>query len=82
MEQTLRAIEVTGEIDDQQQLHLDAPLPVTGPSRFHVIILITEPTDVDESEWLRNAVNNSAFDFLNEPEEDIYTLTDGKPFHK
>jgi len=35
----------------------------------------------DESEWLRAAATNPAFDFLKGPEEDIYTLADGKPFH-
>lgn len=39
--------------------------------------------DVDEFEedMKRLANNNPAFDFLKEPEEDIYTLEDGKPFH-
>ena len=34
----------------------------------------------EETEWLRAATINPAFDFLKEPEEDIYTLADGKPF--
>ncbi|ACK70095.1 hypothetical protein PCC7424_1657 [Gloeothece citriformis PCC 7424] len=34
-----------------------------------------------EQEWLQAAANNPAFDFLNDPEEDIYTLAHGKPFH-
>ncbi len=33
-----------------------------------------------EMEWLQAAAVNPAFDFLNEPEEDIYTLADGRPF--
>jgi hypothetical protein len=37
--------------------------------------------DIDEYEWLKAAARNPAFDFLNDPEEDIYTLADGKPFH-
>jgi hypothetical protein len=32
-----------------------------------------EETDVDEREWLRAAAMNPAFDFLKEPEEDIYS---------
>lgn len=32
-----------------------------------------------ENEWLQAVSKNQAFDFLNEPEEDIYTLTDGTP---
>ena len=67
--------------ETQQQLHLDTPLPIAGPTRVRVIILIPEQTDIDEREWLRAAATNPAFDFLKEPEEDIYTLADGKPFH-
>jgi hypothetical protein len=80
MEVGLRAVEVDGVIDEQQQLHLDTPLPLVGPSRVRVIILIPEQTDLDESEWLRVAATNPVFDFLKEPGEDLYTLQDGKPF--
>ncbi len=80
MGQVSTAIEVAGEIDEQRRLHLDAPLPVAGPSRVRVIILVPEQTDISEGEWLRAAAKSSAFDFLEEPEEDIYSLNDGKPF--
>jgi len=80
----LKAFEVAGTIDEQRQLHLDEPLPIVGPSRVRVIILIPlipEETDIDEREWLRAAALNPAFDFLKDPREDIYTMADGKPFH-
>jgi hypothetical protein len=35
--------------------------------------------EIDESEWLKAAANNPVFAFLYDPEEDIYTLADGKP---
>ena len=76
-----KAIEVTATIDAQRQLVLDEPLPVTGPARVRVIVLLPEETDIDEKEWLRAASANPSFDFLKTPEEDIYTLADGKPFH-
>jgi tetratricopeptide (TPR) repeat protein len=41
-----------------------------------------EEGEIDESEWLRAAATNPAFDFLKEPEEDIYTLDDGRPFNE
>lgn len=81
MEAILKAIEVPGTIDEQRQLRLDSPLPVVRPGPVRVIILIPEEADIDESEWLRLATVNPAFDFLKEPEEDIYTLADGKPFY-
>lgn len=76
-----RAIELTGVIDDKRQLHLDEPLPIVGPSRVRVIILVPEESDISEGEWLRFAASNPAFDFLKDPAEDIYTLEDGEPFH-
>jgi hypothetical protein len=45
------------------------------------IIWIPDETDINEQEWLQAAASNPAFDFLKEPDEDIYTLTDGKPFY-
>ena len=81
MEATLRAIEITGTVDREHRLVLDAPLPIAGPSRVRVIILVTEEEiDIAEQEWLRAASANPAFEFLQDPEEDIYTLADGKPF--
>jgi hypothetical protein len=81
MEIALKAFEVAGTIDEQRQLHLDAPLPIAGPSRVRVIVLIPEEADAEEKEWYRVAAANPAFDFLKEPKEDIYTLADGKPFY-
>jgi hypothetical protein len=68
----LKAIEVGGAIDEQRQLQLDEPLPIVGPSRVRVIILIPEEIDIDEEEWLQAAAKNPAFDFLKEPKK-IFT---------
>ena len=81
MEATLRAIETTGIADQEHRLVLDAPLPIAEQSRVRVIILITEEqAEISEQEWLRAASMNPAFAFLNDSEEDLYTLSDGKPF--
>ena len=37
--------------------------------------------EIDEDEWLHAAATNPVFDFLKDPEEDIYTLADGKQFN-
>ena len=78
----VRAIETTGVVQAQRQLLLDAPLPVTESSRVRVIVLLPEEEcgEISEQEWLRAAATNPAFDFLNHPDEDIYTLADGRPF--
>jgi hypothetical protein len=78
----LKAIELTGTIDQEHQLILDNPVPIKGPSRVRVIILVTDETEIDEQEWLRAAAANPAFDFLKDQAEDIYTLSDGKDFRK
>lgn len=79
MEHAMKAIELTGTVDEQGRLHLDSSLASMGEGRVRVILL-REEEDVRESEWLRAAASNSAFDFLKDPEEDIYSPADGKPF--
>jgi hypothetical protein len=77
----VNAIETTGVVDAQRQLRLDEPLPIAGPSRVRVIILVPEAGDLGEHEWTKAVANNPAFDFLKDAGEDIYTRSDGKPFH-
>lgn len=80
METTMTAIEITGRIDEHRQLQLDSLLPISGPMRVRVIVLYPSEDEWDEGEWLRAAARNPAFDFLNETEEDIYSLHDGEVF--
>lgn len=80
METILKAIEVAGSIDENRQLHLDEPLPVGGREHVRVIILIPEKAGHHDADWLRAAVTNPVFDFLKDPEEEVYTPADGKPF--
>lgn len=91
MDATMTAIELTGKIDEHHQLHLDKPLHISGPMRVRVIVLYPidnkldetewDETEWDETQWLQAATRNPAFEFLNHPEEDIYSLTDGEPFY-
>jgi len=81
MQTATKAIETTGTIDAQHHLVLDGVLPITGPTRVRVIILVPEDSDINETEWLQAAAANPAFYFLKDSEEDIYTLSDGRPFY-
>ncbi|MBC7973281.1 MAG: hypothetical protein H7Z11_24670 [Verrucomicrobia bacterium] len=73
----MKAIEVTGNINEQGNVELDQPLTATKPTRFRGILLFPE---LDESqEWSLVALNASTSALLSDPEEDIYTLEDGKP---
>ena len=78
-EATMTAIELTGTVDERRQLQLDDLLPIPGPKRVRVIVLYSLVDEWSEMEWLQAAARNPAFDFLKDPEEDIYSLADGKP---
>jgi len=67
MQRIVKALELTGTVDEKHQLHLDEPLPFMGPSRVRVLILVTEEQEITEDEWLRAAAANAAFDFLLDP---------------
>lgn len=82
MEIASRAFEMTGTVDGYRHLLLDEVLPIKYPRKVRVIILMSEEEDIDESEWLRAAAKNPAFAFLEDPEEDIYSINDGKTFQR
>ena len=75
----MKAIEAVGTIEHDRRVRLDEPLPAGVSGRVRLLILIEED-ELSEQEWLRAAAHGGSFDFLNAPEEDIYTLEDGKPF--
>ncbi len=77
---TLTAIEMTGTVDEHHQLKLDGLLPIPSPTRVRVIVLYPIADDWNETEWLRAAARNPAFDYLKDAAEDIYAVTDGEPF--
>ena len=77
----MQAVEATGTVDEQGALHLDQPITAIRPGRVRVLLLMADDTDIDEQEWRRGAARNPAFDFLDDPAEDIYTRNDGRPFH-
>ncbi len=76
---TMRAIEATGILNTQGQLQLDMPRPQAKPSRVRIIMPISDDDDLNPGEWENAIATNPRFAFLNDPEEDIYTLEDGKP---
>jgi hypothetical protein len=81
MEITMTAIEMTGTIDEHHQLQLDGVLPLSGPRRVRIIVLYPLSDEWDEMEWLQAAARNPALASLSDPDEDIYSLADGEPFH-
>ena len=81
MEATMTAIELTGTVNERRQLQLDDLLPISGPRRVRVIVLYSPADEWDETEWLHAAARNPAFAYLKDAAEDIYSVSDGKPFH-
>ena len=81
MQAATQVIETTETIDTQHHLVPDETLPITGPTRVRVSHLLPEDSDISETEWLQAAAANPSLDFLKDPEEDVYTLSDGEPFY-
>jgi hypothetical protein len=77
----MNAIETTGIVDAEGKLHLDEPIRLSGPGPVRVILLF-EDDAIEEQEWLQAASQSSAFTFLNDPAEDLYSAEDGHPFNR
>ena len=79
----MRAIEINAMTDNQGHLKID--YQINRPDKkVRIIILMEEPieyADDDESKWLNAISSNPAFNFLNEPCENIYTINDGEKFN-
>ena len=77
-----KVIETGATVDERGHLELDEPIAPGGPRRVRVIVLLPddEPADIPEGQWLAAAARNPAFDFLNDPREDVYSAGDGRPF--
>jgi hypothetical protein len=81
----LRAIEVTGTVDEAGRLTLDEPLESVAPGRVRLIVLAAERVeaglaDPDERSWLVAAAASPSFAFLADPGEDVYSPEDGTRF--
>jgi len=75
----MTAVEMTGLVDENYQLHLDKVLPVAGPVKVRVIVLYPVKDEEDNRQWGRLAAKNPVFDFQSDEAEDIYTSIDGFP---
>jgi hypothetical protein len=74
----LQALEAYGYIDSTGLLKINTPTPIREGD-VKVIIMYRENEELDEEQvWVKSVSKNPAFEFLNDREEDIYTLNDGK----
>ena len=67
---------------DGERIVLDEPfeLPTHASLMVTVLPAALEPESDAEEVWLRATAASSAFAFLADPAEDIYTVADGEPF--
>jgi hypothetical protein len=77
----MEAIEIRSKTDKNGHLKIDFPL-FKKEKEVRILILFEEDIDDQEkdSSWLQAISHNPAFAFLHEPDENIYSLKDGKPF--
>ncbi len=79
-----KKIEIIGHVDKNHHLKVDMDVPFE-PGSVKIIVFpsneIAADDDISTMDILRTAQAGGAFDFLNDPEEDIYTLEDGVPFN-
>lgn len=78
----MQAIENFATITDERHIVLDEPLPASPSNRVRVLVLLPGADasgEIGETQWLRAASQNSAFDFLRD-EEEIYSARDGEAF--
>ena len=66
---------------DGEHIVLDEPYDLPPNANLMVTLLPSSADTDSEDAWLRAAVSNNAFAFLNDSAEDIYKPTDGEPFH-
>ena len=75
----MKAIEIKSKTDKNGYLKLAYNLDLAN-SNVRILILLDEDSDQDDEQlWLDSISNNDAFDFLNDPDEDIYSPNDGTP---
>ena len=74
----MRAIELTGQIDEQHRLHADIPKDLQA-GQVRLIILVPNE-DESGSPWARGIGHQWSTELL-DTREDIYTLLDGQPMN-
>lgn len=76
----MQAFETYGHVDKSGKLKIVSDLPLQE-GEVKVIIMYDEKKESEETAWLKAVSNNPVFDFLKDSSEDMYSLTDGKPFN-
>lgn len=73
----MNAIRVTGNVDKKHQLSAEVP-PTVPPGPVTILIVPVSQEDEAGDAWASGITEEWAED-LGDPDQDIYTLTDGEP---
>ena len=74
----MHALETIAHIDQFGNITLPKPLLLRNQN-VRIIILLPEEGQITDTDWLQAAAQNPVFDFLQDEEEDIYSVKDGQP---
>jgi hypothetical protein len=78
--ETMSVIEINAETDSKGLLRLNYKLNKSNRKvRIFIMVDDNKKSSDEESLWMQSIATNPAFDFLNDPAEDIYSITDGEP---
>ena len=77
----MKAIEINSRTDKFGHLKIDYKLNKSDRKVRVLILFEDEKSEYEEKLWMNSISKNPAFDFLNNPEEDIYSLNDGEPLN-
>jgi len=78
LNKTMEAIEKIVQFDEEGNTTLK--LGKHFSKKDAKIVVLIKDDEISENEWLSFAMRSSAFDFLKNPAEDIYTIEDGVPY--
>lgn len=76
----MEALEKIVQFDEQGSITLKLGRHFSN-KEAKVVILIKED-DITDEVWMKLAMKTGAYDFWNDPSEDIYTIQDGEPYNK
>ncbi|MCF6359415.1 MAG: hypothetical protein L3J29_01485 [Cyclobacteriaceae bacterium] len=76
----MKAIEIESKTDAGGNLKIDYKLAIPD-RKVRVLILVDDVQyeNQEEDQWMKSISKNPAFEFLDNPAEDIYSKKDGKP---
>ena len=76
----MSVIEINSKTDSRGLLRFNYNLNKSN-RKVKILIMVDDnkKTSDEDALWMQSIASNPAFDFLNDPAEDIYSITDGEP---